>query len=786
MTVKTILSILIIFSGLFLFSTCQKPERDNPWDEKANLNPNEWTAKSLQLEDLTITSKKLAWVYDGDDRIEGFKIDRKKGNENWEDDYFIADKSTRTWIDDHIIPDTLNTYTYRLFTIAGENRSSERTVSFNANFPAPSNLKIEKLTDISNKLTWNDNSKGEQGFKIDRRLNNGEWETAIGVVPADQNTFTDANVFAQSSSSSTHSTIPLDYRVYAYYATNETKMIATNTDVSLTPPAKLQIKVNSNSSVTLNWEYATTGNQGFKIDRKLGSGNWQEAFGTVNQSQKTFNDNSVNLSNNDYYYRVYSYYEKYISSFLADSIAFPTVTTTMPTKITMTSAISGGKVTKGTNITSRGLVWSITQNPTIESNQNFTANGSGAGEFSSNLTGLSPNTNYFIRAYAANNVGTSYGSQLSFKTQDGIIQLTTRPVLNITATSAILGGTMTSDGGGRVTTQGVVWSTNQNPTIDSNEGIKSDNAGSGFFGTGYWEFNITGLLTNTTYFVQAYATSNFGTNYGTQLSFTTINDKPQFAKSYVYNVDGTSAQFEGNISSNGGTAVIARGVCWSTSTGPTVNLLSKTVDGSGVGNFKSNLTGLQKGTKYYLRPYATNSAGTSYGEELNLTTWEHSVGEIYAGGIIFYLDYTGKHGLVCAQTDQSSSAEWGCNYTEMTGADGKDVGTGNQNTIDIVKGCTTVGIAAKICYDLSLNGYEDWFLPSFDELYLLFDNLHVNYLGSFSNNYYWSSSESESINSYAYIGNFSAPLNHQWNPNTMFEQIMGKDKKYRVRAIRAF
>lgn len=782
---------LIAFLPVFLIFvmaliTCQKPERDNPWDEKAKLNPNEWTAKSLQLEDLAITSKKLAWIYEGDDRIEGFKIDRKKGNENWEDDYFIADKSTRSWIDDHIIPDTLNTYTYRLFTIAGENRSSERTVSFNATFPAPSNLKIEKLNDISNKLTWNDNSKGEQGFKIDRRLDNGEWETAIGVVPADQNTFTDANVFGQSASSSTHSTIPLDYRVYAYYAINETKKIATNTDVSLTPPANLQIKVNSNSSVILSWDYSSTGTQGFKIDRKIGSGNWQVAFSTLDQNQKTFTDDAVNLISDNYYYRVYSYYEKYISSFLVDSIAFPTVTTTTPTSITMTSAISGGKVTKGTNITTRGLVWSITQNPTVESNQDFTTNGSGVGEFFSNLTGLSPNTIYFMRAYATNNVGTSYGTQLSFTTQDGVIQLTTRPVLNITATSAILGGTMTSDGGGRVTTQGVVWSKNQNPTIDSNEGIKSDNTGSGFFGTGYWTYNITGLSSYTTYFVRSYATSNTGTYYGLQLSFTTINDKAQFTASYVTDITATSAQVEVNISSDGGTAVTARGVCWSTSLNPTVNLSTKTLDGSGNGSFRSNLTGLQKGTKYYLRPYATNSAGTSYGEEISFTTSAHVIGEIFEGGIIFYLnDYTGNHGLVCTQTDQSSSAEWGCIYTEINGADGMNVGTGSQNTIDIVTGCSTVATAAKICDDLSLNGYSDWFLPSQTELALMFYNIFGKNLGNFSKVKYWSSSESSS--DIAKTGDFSGPIDvtHQ-NPSYTFYTWDFKKSKNYVRAVRAF
>lgn len=118
------------------------------------------------------------------------------------------------------------------------------------------------------------------------------------------------------------------------------------------------------------------------------------------------------------------------------------------------------------------------------------------------------------------------------------------------------------------------------------------------------------------------------------------------------------------------------------------------------------------------------------------------IGDLYAGGIVFYVTYDNceQHGLVCAPSDQGA-VPWGCYGTAITGADGTAVGTGNQNTTDIVTGCTEAGIAAKICYELDLNGYSDWFLPSKDELNLMYVHLKTQGLGSFLDDYYWSSSE---------------------------------------------
>jgi len=130
--------------------------------------------------------------------------------------------------------------------------------------------------------------------------------------------------------------------------------------------------------------------------------------------------------------------------------------------------------------------------------------------------------------------------------------------------------------------------------------------------------------------------------------------------------------------------------------------------------------------------------------------------------------------LEAAPSDQSTGTEWGCYETLIPGADGTAVGTGEQNTIDIEAGCTTAGTAADICANLSLGGYSDWFLPSKDELNLMYENLKVFGVGGFADDYYWSSSEFNA--NYAWLQSYLSgnQLNYyKFNP-------------LRVRAVRAF
>lgn len=233
----------------------------------------------------------------------------------------------------------------------------------------------------------------------------------------------------------------------------------------------------------------------------------------------------------------------------------------------------------------------------------------------------------------------------------------------------------------------------------------------------------------------------------------TFKATPVLTTTSISNKTQTAATSGGNVTSEGSGVVTARGVCWSTLTNPTI-ANSKTSDGTGAGIFTSSITGLTPGNAYYVRAYATNNAGTAYGNEISFTAGV-VIGDSYQGGKVFYILQSGDpgyiageiHGLIVAPSNQGYT-EWGYTGSTMPGADGTAIGTGNQNTIDIVTGYSYPLIAARYCYDLVLDGYSDWYLPSKDELHQLYLNrAAISGLSSF----YWSSSECDATGAWVRV-----------------------------------
>jgi len=466
-------------------------------------------------------------------------------------------------------------------------------------------------------------------------------------------------------------------------------------------------------------------------------------------------------------------------SFKTLAPAMPSLTTRAIAGISSYFAGSGGMIAAdgGSAITAKGVCWSLNPAPTIVNSK--TNDGAGPASFNSTLTGLNPLTTYYVRAYATNALGTAYGNELAFTTTDLVTPGPTVPVLGTSSTTmtssstASSGGYVSNDGGSAITARGVCWSTAQTPTVDDPADACSADGGTG---EGYFTSTVTGLGgCGLVYYVRAYATNGTGTGYGNQVTVST-GMLPAVTTDPVTSIGYYGATSGGTITDNGGCAVTQKGVVWSMSPSPTGS--TRTTQGAGDAPFVSSITGLYANRTYYVRAYATSVAGTGYGPQQVFTTAEPStpyVGQSYGGGIVFHVDGTGLHGLIAAAVDQGSAA-WGCSGASIPTS--PVLGAGATNTAAIVAGCAEANTAAKIADNLVLNGYDDWFLPSKDEMTLMVSTFLKLGLGWPFYYDYWSSSESGATTAsrmYAY-----PPEGCAWYDPA------GKTAANRVRSARAF
>lgn len=199
-----------------------------------------------------------------------------------------------------------------------------------------------------------------------------------------------------------------------------------------------------------------------------------------------------------------------------DGPELPTLTTDDVSGIMQTSAIGGGTVVDNgrSHIRRRGICWATSQQPTIVNSH--TAAGSGDGHFAAALNGLAPGTTYYVRAYAENCKGISYGPQVQFATPSGVPVVSTAAVSDVQQHSFTCGGAVSSPGAGAVTARGICYSaTSTQPTI--NDQHTTDGSGTGSFTS-----TVNGLQSTTTYHIRAYATNAHGTGYGEVKTVTTF------------------------------------------------------------------------------------------------------------------------------------------------------------------------------------------------------------------------------------------------------------------------
>ncbi|MEI6436340.1 MAG: hypothetical protein WCP32_16030 [Bacteroidota bacterium] len=296
----------------------------------------------------------------------------------------------------------------------------------------------------------------------------------------------------------------------------------------------------------------------------------------------------------------------------------PVVVTDSAYELTITSVKISGTATfdSGFAIAQKGICWDTAANPTLLKSIGYSEEGAGTGSFVSSITQLTVNRRYYFCAYAVNERGTSYGEIKQINTVAIVLPtVLTSTISEITNNFAACSGNVTNSGNGTVSSRGVCWSTNPNPAMANS--YTTSGAGTGVF-VSY----LADLLPITLYYVRTFATNEVGTAYGNELTFTTLPNPslPTVTTTVVTNIAQNTATSGGNVTSDGGSNVIARGVCWSATSNPTI-ANSHTNDGDGAGVFVSNLLSLTTNTLYYLRAFATNNVGTAYGNEVSFRTW---------------------------------------------------------------------------------------------------------------------------------------------------------------------
>ncbi len=292
-----------------------------------------------------------------------------------------------------------------------------------------------------------------------------------------------------------------------------------------------------------------------------------------------------------------------------------TVTTAAGTVTNTTTATVGGNVTADglAPVTNRGVVYKTTAGVTISDNK--TQSGSGTGAFTANLSSLSVNTRYYFKAYAQNAAGDALGSELDFWTWANV---PSAPTVG-GATASSLNVTVNENGNPAATLFSILITNSAqyvqtNGTLGATEHWQTDAA--------WGAKTVTGLSPGQQYGFQVRAQNGQGTltAWSSVGNGTTLANPPTVTTTTANPTNSTTATSGGNVTTDGGATVTNRGVVWAVSpTTPTVPG-SQTTNGTGTGSFSSTLTNLVPGGTYTYRAFAQNSAGTSYGSTLTLTT----------------------------------------------------------------------------------------------------------------------------------------------------------------------
>lgn len=329
------------------------------------------------------------------------------------------------------------------------------------------------------------------------------------------------------------------------------------------------------------------------------------------------------------------------------SNTIPDVNTMYFSNITSTSFRCYSEVfsTGGVAITRRGIVIrNTTPVDTTTYTQKIINNGQ-VGSYYCDFSGLSPNTTYYVKAFAKNSIGLDYGQQLLVSTLSSCVAstVTTNAASSITYNTAVLNGNISSDGGCSITERGFVVGLTSSVNYNSyNYKFTS--------GTSTGSYSISGgyFSANTLYYVKAFSVTYINgvktVSSGSYVTFTTSPalSLPIVSTNDISSIANISALGGGDVTSSGGASVTRRGICYSSSNALPDTTMTKVVVGSGTGYYLADMTGLSNNTTYYVRAWAKNSVGVAYGSTKSFTTQYIQCGNYFNndGGHIYPGTYT--------------------------------------------------------------------------------------------------------------------------------------------------
>ena len=313
--------------------------------------------------------------------------------------------------------------------------------------------------------------------------------------------------------------------------------------------------------------------------------------------------------------------------------------------VTSNSAVCGGEVISDGDreVTERGVCWSTKEYPTI--NDNHSSAGSGIGSFTCTLNNLEQGVTYNVRAYAKNSAGVAYGENVSFKTLSGPPVVTTLAAKSVTGNSAIVSGTIVSNGGEPIDKVGFYYQA-------ENEYYKKDVQTQ--LSDGSFSCQLENLDPDTKYYVSAYATNSRGTGEGKIVDFTTKSGLPIVSTGSYSDVRSTTAVVTGKILSDGEFAITECGICYSsTNKRPTKsdNVIKSTLREPG--QYSCNLTNLEPSTTYYACAYAENTNGITYGTYISFKT-SNGMPKV---SILQQPTYSGKNATVYGEITSDGGAD---------------------------------------------------------------------------------------------------------------------------------